>query len=151
MNCVQRRFACLTTAVFVVNMSLLCDYSDSSEDEAPPAPAVRQTNHQEELPSLDDLFGGATAQSSLRTSKRVLDVPSGKRVAPDALPVSGDAKRPRREETAKPPSAPEPPKKPTTLRFAPPQLKRPNVSTEDLGAWNTQTTMQHHERRQHSK
>ncbi|KAF1332714.1 hypothetical protein FI667_g3233, partial [Globisporangium splendens] len=25
--------------------------------------------------------------------------------------------------------------------FAPPQLKRPNVSTEDLGAWNTQKTL----------
>ncbi|KAJ0397014.1 hypothetical protein P43SY_003958 [Pythium insidiosum] len=122
-------------------MSLLCDYSDSSssasEDEAP---AVLQPAQDaaEDLPTVDDLFGGATApQSSVRSSRAGLEPSIGKRAAPVNMPTSGDSKRPRRDETLQrrvPPEPLEPSStRSTTLRFAPPQLKRPNVSTEDLG------------------
>ncbi|EQC40181.1 hypothetical protein SDRG_02829 [Saprolegnia diclina VS20] len=121
-------------------MSLVADYSDSSDSdvETPvvvaPAAAVAApcTAKPIALPSADDLFAGTVKPSSVSAGPSFL----AQRQTPKPT------KRALDEPTV---AAPTKNAKVKTRSLLPPQLRnqRPNVSTEDLSAWNTRQTMSH--------
>ncbi|TMW65620.1 hypothetical protein Poli38472_008262 [Pythium oligandrum] len=129
-------------------MSLLCDYSDSSASEDEEEQTTPQTETtSSELPSVDDLFSGNAPLTASRYPPKpaMAMADATKRRASDGANES-DAKRARTEKNPVEKPIQSAKAKPA-LPFAPPQLKRPNVSTEDVGAWNTQRTIQHQEQR----
>uniref|UniRef100_K3WD94 Uncharacterized protein n=1 Tax=Globisporangium ultimum (strain ATCC 200006 / CBS 805.95 / DAOM BR144) TaxID=431595 RepID=K3WD94_GLOUD len=141
-------------------MSLLCDYSDSSaasssDDEEEQVQAPQQQNVR--LPSAEELFATDTSlslsssNSAFSTTQRASNASatnmsdvSAKRTREQQHDAKEAAKRPKTDSllpTGELRQTPVQKKSAVTTHFAPPQLKRPNVSTEDLGAWNTQKTL----------
>ncbi|CAK4069980.1 unnamed protein product [Aphanomyces euteiches] len=118
-------------------MSLVANYSDSdsSEDEKEVKTVEKPcAKAPVALPSADDLFadnfkkpasvGAFTARQPAATPALPTQ-PVPKRSIDDAE-IKNDVRKPVRRKVRS---------------LVPPQLRRPNVSTEDLSAWNTQKTM----------
>ncbi|KDO24371.1 hypothetical protein SPRG_10449 [Saprolegnia parasitica CBS 223.65] len=122
-------------------MSLVADYSDSSDSDAEtpvvvaPAAVVAAPCAAKPiaLPSADDLFAGTVKPSSVSAGPSFL--------------VQRPTPKPPTKRALDEPTVTTPTKnaKVKTRSLLPPQLRnrRPNVSTEDLSAWNTRQTMNH--------
>ncbi|KAL3665598.1 hypothetical protein V7S43_009632 [Phytophthora oleae] len=113
--------------------------SSSEDEETSPAvnaatkvpPSSAATSNMQLLPSADELFGSDTS-GVLSTSVSSTSAPSHKRKNEQVQRAATKAvKMETGEASCKLKIAP----------FAPPQLRRPNVSTEDRGSWNTNKTM----------
>ncbi|KAH7463972.1 hypothetical protein PRIC1_006330 [Phytophthora ramorum] len=113
--------------------------SSSSEEEASPSaspvtkapPPVAAASNTQLLPSADELFSSDT--SSVLTTNRSTPVPTSTKRKSE-LP-SRPAIKYVKTETGK--AA----RRSKLAPFAPPQLRRPNVSTEDRSSWNTDKTL----------
>ncbi|KAK1944216.1 hypothetical protein P3T76_004128 [Phytophthora citrophthora] len=114
--------------------------SSSSEDEETtptvktatkgPLPTVA-TSNTPILPSADELFASDTS-SVLSTSVSSTSAPSHKRKNEQVQRAATKAVKTETGEASR---------KLKIAPFAPPQLRRPNVSTEDRSSWNTNKTM----------
>ncbi|KAG9406678.1 hypothetical protein AC1031_002998 [Aphanomyces cochlioides] len=128
-------------------MSLVANYSDSdsSEDEKEVKTVEKPcAKAPVALPSADDLFAdnfkkpasvGAFTSNTARQPAATPMLPTQpvpKRSIDDAE-LKNDVRKPVRRKVRS---------------LVPPQLRRPNVSTEDLSAWNSQKTMKQQGARQ---
>ncbi|KAE9035393.1 hypothetical protein PR003_g7862 [Phytophthora rubi] len=113
--------------------------SSSSEEETSPrahpdtkelAPVAAATSTQL-LPSADELFASDTS-SVLTTNRSTISGPSHKRKSEQTSRPATKAVKTESGEAAR---------KPKIAPFAPPQLRRPNISTEDRSSWNTDKTL----------
>ncbi|KAF4046346.1 hypothetical protein GN244_ATG01181 [Phytophthora infestans] len=84
------------------------------------------------LPSADELFASNTSGVLTTTSASSMSATTHKRKNEQVpRPATKAVKKETGEAARKPAIAP----------FAPPQLRRPNISTEDRSSWNTDKTI----------
>ncbi|KAG7397595.1 hypothetical protein PHYBOEH_000471 [Phytophthora boehmeriae] len=114
--------------------------SSSDEESSPvktpnskPVAPVSTTSHAQKLPSADELFASDTSgvlTASHSTATAVTTI--GKRKSEQVSRPATKAVKSADGDTVR---------KPKIAPFAPPQLRRPNISTEDRSSWNTDRTM----------
>ncbi|KAG6614767.1 uncharacterized protein IUM83_03935 [Phytophthora cinnamomi] len=125
-------------ASFLLGDEYASSSSSSDEETSPgarpdakqPLPAAAAPSTQL-LPSADELFASDTS-SVLTTNRSAAPAPSHKRKNEQ---TSRPATKAVKTETGK--AA----RKPQIAPFAPPQLRRPNISTEERSSWNTEKTL----------
>ncbi|ETI57028.1 hypothetical protein F442_00590 [Phytophthora nicotianae P10297] len=126
-------------ASFLLGDDYASSSSSSDEETSPtscphtivPSPAARSAKAQI-LPSADELFSsdtsGVLTTSSVSTASATTHKRKNEQVS---RPATKAVKTGAGEAARKPKIAP----------FAPPQLRRPNISTEDRSSWNTDKTL----------
>ncbi|CAI5734971.1 unnamed protein product [Peronospora destructor] len=115
------------------------EYASSSSDDATlrsPSPninpAAATTFNQPLLPSADELFSSDTSNVLSTGISSVLASTNKRKNDQTSRPATKAVKTETGKAVHKPKIAP----------FAPPQLRRPNISTEDSSSWNTNKTLQ---------
>ncbi|RAW28249.1 hypothetical protein PC110_g15362 [Phytophthora cactorum] len=127
-------------ASFLLGDEYASSSSSSSDDEtfptaspstimSPPAATLSKTQL---LPSADELFASDTSGALTTSSVSSASAATHKRKNEQASRPATKAVKTETGEAAR---------KPKIAPFAPPQLRRPNISTEDRSSWNTDKTI----------